>query len=305
MTRMIEAGEDPRFVLRRMVIFAAEDVGNADPQALVVAVAALQAFELVGLPEGVLPMTQAVTYLALAPKSNRALTAYAAARKLVREHGALPVPARYRARLDRPRSRAGPRPGLQVSARLRGQLRRRGLPARRARRASASTSRATPASRPSSPRGSPRSTRRSAIASADSGRRRRARGPSRNRRRCRCAGDAGWHAGVRELGSAVAEDAQGHGRPWRDRRAVGGTSVGVTSKGQRISPATVPFATRSHSPAAARARRRSTRGRPSRVVRVAVICWPTIGARLLSKASKNSATCGARIAGLAVGKPPG
>jgi putative ATPase len=96
MTRMIEAGEDPRFVLRRMVIFAAEDVGNADPQALAVAVSALQAVELVGLPEGVLPMTQAVTYLALAPKSNAALTAYAAARKLVNERGALPVPARYR-----------------------------------------------------------------------------------------------------------------------------------------------------------------------------------------------------------------
>lgn len=96
MTRMIEAGEDPRFVLRRMVIFASEDIGNADPQALVVAVSALQAFELMGLPEGVLPLTQAVTYLALAPKSNRALTAYAAARKLVRERGTLPVPARYR-----------------------------------------------------------------------------------------------------------------------------------------------------------------------------------------------------------------
>jgi putative ATPase len=96
MTRMIEAGEDPRFVLRRMVIFAAEDVGNADPQALAVAVAALQAVELVGLPEGVLPMTQAVTYLALAPKSNAALTAYAAARKLINERGALPVPARFR-----------------------------------------------------------------------------------------------------------------------------------------------------------------------------------------------------------------
>jgi putative ATPase len=96
MTRMLEAGEDPRFVIRRMVIFAAEDVGNADPQALVVATAALQAFELVGLPEGVLPLTQAVTYLALAPKSNRALTTYATARKLVREHGALPVPKQLR-----------------------------------------------------------------------------------------------------------------------------------------------------------------------------------------------------------------
>ena len=96
MTRMLEAGEDPRFVLRRMVIFAAEDVGNADPQALVVATAAVQAVELVGLPEGVLPMTQAVTYLALAPKSNRALATYAVARKLVREMGALPVPAKLR-----------------------------------------------------------------------------------------------------------------------------------------------------------------------------------------------------------------
>jgi len=96
MTRMLEAGEDPRFVLRRMVIFASEDVGNADPQALVIATSALQAVELVGLPEGVLPLTQAVTYLALAPKSNRAIVTYGAARKLVRDHGALPVPAKLR-----------------------------------------------------------------------------------------------------------------------------------------------------------------------------------------------------------------
>ncbi len=92
MTRMLEAGEDPRFILRRIVIFASEDVGNADPQALGVAVAALNAFELVGLPEGALCLTQAVVYLACAPKSNTALTAYGAARRLVREHGALPVP---------------------------------------------------------------------------------------------------------------------------------------------------------------------------------------------------------------------
>jgi len=96
LTRMLEAGEDPRFLLRRMVIFAAEDVGNADPQALQVAVAALHAYELVGLPEGVLPLTQAVTYLACAPKSNTALTTYAAARKAVREQGALPVPKSLR-----------------------------------------------------------------------------------------------------------------------------------------------------------------------------------------------------------------
>ena len=96
LTRMLEAGEEPRFVLRRMVIFASEDVGNADPRALSVAVDALQAVELVGLPEGVLPMSQAAVYLALAPKSNAALTAYAAARKLVRERGSLPVPLKLR-----------------------------------------------------------------------------------------------------------------------------------------------------------------------------------------------------------------
>jgi len=96
MVRMLEAGEDPRFVLRRMVIFASEDVGNADPRALAVAVDALQAVELVGLPEGVLSMSQAAIYLALAPKSNAALTAYAAARRLVKERGPLGVPLKLR-----------------------------------------------------------------------------------------------------------------------------------------------------------------------------------------------------------------
>ncbi len=96
MVRMLEGGEDPRFVLRRMVIFAAEDVGNADPQALQTAVAALQAVELVGLPEGTLPMSQAAVYLALAPKSNTALTAYSNARRLVTEKGPLPVPLKLR-----------------------------------------------------------------------------------------------------------------------------------------------------------------------------------------------------------------
>ena len=96
LVRMLEAGEEPRFLLRRMVIFAAEDVGNADPMALSVATSALRAVELVGLPEGVLPMSQAAIYLALAPKSNAALTAYAAARRLVRERGALPVPLELR-----------------------------------------------------------------------------------------------------------------------------------------------------------------------------------------------------------------
>jgi putative ATPase len=96
MTRMLEAGEDPLFVVRRMVIFASEDVGNADPRALSVAVAALDAVRMVGLPEGTLPMTQAAIYLATAPKSNAVLTTYAAARKAVVDGGALPVPLHIR-----------------------------------------------------------------------------------------------------------------------------------------------------------------------------------------------------------------
>ncbi|GAC1596252.1 MAG: replication-associated recombination protein A [Myxococcales bacterium] len=96
LVRMLESGEEPRFLLRRMVIFASEDVGNADPRALAVAVDALRAFELVGLPEGVLPLTQAATFLASCPKSNAVLTAYAGARSAVLEHGPLPVPLKLR-----------------------------------------------------------------------------------------------------------------------------------------------------------------------------------------------------------------
>jgi len=96
MARMLEAGEDPMFVLRRMVIFASEDIGNADPNALRVALAATDAVKFVGLPEGVLPMSQAVIYLAVAPKSNTSLTAYAAAKADVEKFGALPVPTHLR-----------------------------------------------------------------------------------------------------------------------------------------------------------------------------------------------------------------
>jgi putative ATPase len=96
LTRMLEAGEPPRFILRRMVILASEDIGNADPRALEVAVNALQAFELVGLPEGVLPMTQAALYLACAPKSNAVIATYTKARGDVRTLGPLPVPAKLR-----------------------------------------------------------------------------------------------------------------------------------------------------------------------------------------------------------------
>ncbi len=90
--RMLEAGEDPLFIARRMVIFAAEDVGNADPRALQVAVATKDAFHFVGLPEGRIPLAQAATYLATAPKSNAAYRAMLAAADAVKRHGALPVP---------------------------------------------------------------------------------------------------------------------------------------------------------------------------------------------------------------------
>ena len=96
MMRMIEAGEDPLFIARRMVIFAAEDIGNADPRALQVAVAAKDAVHFVGLPEGRIPMAQAVTYLATAPKSNASYKAMLAAAADVQEHGALPVPLHLR-----------------------------------------------------------------------------------------------------------------------------------------------------------------------------------------------------------------
>jgi len=89
---MLEGGEDPRFIARRMVILASEDVGNADPQALVVANAAADAVDRVGLPECALNLAQAAAYLALAPKSNASYRAIGAARAEVREHGAKPPP---------------------------------------------------------------------------------------------------------------------------------------------------------------------------------------------------------------------
>lgn len=92
LARMLEAGEDPLFILRRMIILASEDIGNADPRALQVAVSALQAFQVIGMPEGRIIMGQAVTYLATAPKSNASYLGIDAALAEVRKSGALPVP---------------------------------------------------------------------------------------------------------------------------------------------------------------------------------------------------------------------
>jgi putative ATPase len=89
---MLEGGEDPRFIARRMIVLASEDIGNADPQALLVAVAAAQAVEHVGLPEARLNLAQAAIYLARAPKSNASYAALKAATADVREHGQLRPP---------------------------------------------------------------------------------------------------------------------------------------------------------------------------------------------------------------------
>ncbi len=94
--RMIEAGDDPLFLLRRMLIFASEDVGNADPRALEVAVAADAAFRRMGLPEGMYPIAQCVLYLATAPKSNACNLAWHKAQEAVHAHGALAVPMKLR-----------------------------------------------------------------------------------------------------------------------------------------------------------------------------------------------------------------
>jgi len=94
--RMVEAGEDPLFIARRMIILAAEDIGNADPQALQVAVAAKEAVHFVGLPEGRIPLAQATVYLATAPKSNASYKAMLAAAADVREKGSLAVPLHLR-----------------------------------------------------------------------------------------------------------------------------------------------------------------------------------------------------------------
>ncbi|MBN2289088.1 MAG: replication-associated recombination protein A [Candidatus Glassbacteria bacterium] len=96
MARMLEAGEDPLFIMRRMIIFASEDIGNADPQALQVAVAAHRAVSVIGLPEGAIPMSQAATYLACAPKSNASYVALKEAREAALSAMSAPVPLHLR-----------------------------------------------------------------------------------------------------------------------------------------------------------------------------------------------------------------
>ena len=128
--RMLEAGEDPLFLARRLVIFAAEDVGNAEPQALPLATSAFLAVERIGMPEGRIPLAQAVTFLACAPKSNAAYLGIARAREAVEQHGSLPVPLHLRNAPTAPDEAARLRRGLRVPARRAGRAssRARNLP---------------------------------------------------------------------------------------------------------------------------------------------------------------------------------
>ena len=96
LARLVESGEDPLFISRRLIILASEDIGHADPQALSLAVATQQAVHFLGMPEARIPLAQAVTYLALAPKSNRSYLALERALEEVRQTGALPVPLHLR-----------------------------------------------------------------------------------------------------------------------------------------------------------------------------------------------------------------
>ena len=96
LARMVEAGEDPLFIARRMVIFASEDIGNADPRAIMVANAVKDSVDFIGMPEGWIPLAQGVSYLATAPKSNASYMAYLEAADDVKKHGALRVPLHIR-----------------------------------------------------------------------------------------------------------------------------------------------------------------------------------------------------------------
>ncbi len=132
---MLEGGEDPRFIARRMVILASEDIGNADPQALLVADAAARAVDRVGLPECALNLAQATVYLALAPKSNASYKALAAARAEVRANGAKTPPDYLRDAHYPGAAELGRGSGYRYAARRAGRRRRPAAAARGARRA--------------------------------------------------------------------------------------------------------------------------------------------------------------------------
>ena len=107
LARMLKGGEDPVFIARRLVILASEDVGNADPLGLSVAIAAAQAVEMIGLPEAGISLAQATTYLATAPKSNRAYRGFNQAMEFVNQTGSRPVPLHLRSSKTAPMKALG------------------------------------------------------------------------------------------------------------------------------------------------------------------------------------------------------
>ena len=130
LAKMIHAGEDPRFIARRIVIHAAEDVGLADPMALVLANAAFQAAEFIGWPEARIPLAEATIYIATAPKSNSTVMAIDAALKDVESGRTLAVPEHLRDASYRGAERLGHGAGLPIRARSSGAFRGAGLPGR-------------------------------------------------------------------------------------------------------------------------------------------------------------------------------
>ena len=131
MARMIDGGEDPMTLFRRAIAMAAEDIGLADPNALMMAVAARDAFHMLGPPEGYLPLAEMTIYLATAPKSNSAKVALGAALDAAREHAGGAGAAAHPQRAHRPDEGAGLRPGLPLRARLARCVHAAGVPARR------------------------------------------------------------------------------------------------------------------------------------------------------------------------------
>ena len=129
LARMLEAGEDPKYVARRLIRFASEDIGNADPQALTIAVAAKDAVHFIGMPEGNTALAQAVLYLATAPKSNAVYMAYNEAAEAAKNDVAAAGAAAHAERADEVDEAAGLRQGLQVRARRAGRRVEHGLPA--------------------------------------------------------------------------------------------------------------------------------------------------------------------------------
>ncbi len=131
LARMIEGGEDPLFIMRRLVRFASEDVGNADPLALSLTISATEAFKFIGPPEGYLALAQAAVYLALCEKSNAVYTAYGAAARDARDLPEYPVPMHIRNAPTKIMTRAWLRRRIPVPARSSRGPRETNLPAQR------------------------------------------------------------------------------------------------------------------------------------------------------------------------------